>query len=217
MRNKVVSLFDLTGNMVAPWAGAGYECWIVDTAHPPGITAMDQINLVNHDLSTPWLPTFNRNEIAFVAAFPVCTDLAVSGARWFKGKGLRRLAKAIEMFASAAEFCEWSGAPYMIENPISTISTYWRKPDYTFSPDQFTMFAPQDNYTKRTCLWVGNGFVMPRPAKDHSLGDPDDRIHKCPPSADRANIRSETPIGFTRAVFEANHDAIVGNRERKRS
>ena len=35
-------------------------------------------------------------------------------------------------------------------------------------------------------------------------GQPDDRIHKCPPSAERANIRSATPRGFARAVFEAN-------------
>lgn len=34
---------------------------------------------------------------------------------------------------------------------------------------------------------------------------PDDRIHKAPPSADRANFRSATPRGFARAVFEANH------------
>lgn len=34
---------------------------------------------------------------------------------------------------------------------------------------------------------------------------PDDRIHKAPPGADRANFRSATPRGFARAVFEANH------------
>lgn len=36
------------------------------------------------------------------------------------------------------------------------------------------------------------------------LGEPDDRIHKCPPGPDRHNIRSATPAGFARAVFEAN-------------
>lgn len=34
---------------------------------------------------------------------------------------------------------------------------------------------------------------------------PDDRVHKCPPGAERANIRSATPAGFARAVFLANH------------
>jgi hypothetical protein len=28
---------------------------------------------------------------------------------------------------------------------------------------------------------------------------------KLAPTADRANLRSETPMGFARAVFEANH------------
>lgn len=30
---KVVSFCDLTGNMVRPWAEAGYECWCVDVQH----------------------------------------------------------------------------------------------------------------------------------------------------------------------------------------
>lgn len=34
---------------------------------------------------------------------------------------------------------------------------------------------------------------------------PDDRIHKAPPGAERANFRSATPKGFARAVFIANH------------
>ena len=33
---------------------------------------------------------------------------------------------------------------------------------------------------------------------------PDDRIHKCGSSDERGDIRSETPIGFMRAVFHAN-------------
>lgn len=42
-------------------------------------------------------------------------------------------------------------------------------------------------------------------AIDPNMPEPDDRIHKAPPSAERANIRSVTPMGFARAVFEANH------------
>lgn len=118
------------------------------------------------------------------------------------------LSLSIDLFATAAEICEWSGAPYGIENPVSTISTYWRKPDYTFSPEQFTGFCYDDNYTKKTCLWVGNGFVMPDEFKDEGLGEPDDRIHKCPPGPERHNIRSATPLGFARAVFNANAPLI---------
>ena len=96
----------------------------------------------------------------------------------------------------------------MIENPVSNISSHWRKPDFRFSPHQFTGYEPDDNYTKGTCLWVGNGFVMPEPWAVEGLGEPDDRIHKCPPGPERHNIRSATPMGFARAVFEANHASV---------
>ena len=32
----VISCFDLTGNMVRPWAEAGYLCYCVDVQHPQG-------------------------------------------------------------------------------------------------------------------------------------------------------------------------------------
>jgi hypothetical protein len=44
------------------------------------------------------------------------------------------------------------------------------------------------------------------PAPNHPVGIvPDDRIHKAAPSPDRADFRSATPLGFSRAVFNANH------------
>ena len=36
MDNIVISCFDLTGNMVMPWAEAGYPCYCVDIQHPAG-------------------------------------------------------------------------------------------------------------------------------------------------------------------------------------
>lgn len=172
----------------------------------PRIKTHGTLYKVRWDLTKPWMCPIDRSRIAFVAAFPPCDHLAVSGALWFKGKGLRLLAKSVEMFATAAEFCEWSGAPYLIENPVSNISSHWRKPDCTFHPHHFTGYCLEDNYTKKTCLWIGNGFVMPAPCVADNLDDPDDRIHKCPPGPDRHNIRSATPLGFARAVFEANQE-----------
>jgi hypothetical protein len=207
---NAIFLFDVSGVMAQPWLDAGYTCWCVDIQHSPdngGITTIGNLNKVHWDLSTPWVPPFPKEDIVFVAAFPPCDHLAVSGARWFKGKGLRSLSKSIELFATAAEFCEWSEAPYIIENPVSTISTYWRKPDHTFNPCDYTGYNKNDNYTKKTCLWVGNGFVMPEKHVEPNLGAPDDRIHKCPPSPDRYNIRSQTPLGFALAVYEANKKA----------
>lgn len=211
-KDIVISLFDKSGVFVEPWAEAGYNCYIVDIQHPPaysthGITVDDRgITKVWADLSRPWLPPIeiHRERIAFVAAWPPCDHLAVSGVRWFKGKGLRLLSDSISMFATAAEFCEWSGAPYLIENPNSNIASHWRKSDYRFHPHEFTAFEEDDNYTKMTCLWTGNGFVMPEECKASDLGDPDDRIHKCAPGPNRAEIRGKTPLGFSKAVFLAN-------------
>lgn len=211
MNGAAVSLFDKTGNMVRPWAEAGYDCYCFDIQHKgiksarvgTGTITFIQWNAIGADALL--LAGFERNDVGFVSAFPPCTHLAVSGARWFKGKGLRALAQSIEMFAAAAaEICEALGAPYLIENPVSTISTYWRKPDFNFHPWHYTAFEPDDNYTKQTCLWTGNGFVMPERNVLDGLPKPDNRIHAAPPSDERADFRSATPMGFARAVFQAN-------------
>lgn len=205
MKDVILCLYDLTGNMARPWIDAGYTAVLVDLQHPAGITQDGNVIRIGADIRNGWLPPRDMiDRIAFVAAFPPCDHLAVSGARWFKGKGLRKLALSVDLFATAAELCEWLGVPYIIENPVSTISTYWRKPDAIFHPNHFTLLEPDDNYTKTTCLWTGCGFVMPSSQQDFTIGAPDDRIHKAPPGADRANFRSATPLGFARAVFAAN-------------
>lgn len=201
----VISLFDYTGTMVRPWVEAGYKAVIVDIQHPSGMTEEEGVIKVGADIRAGWMPPREMlDDVRCVFAFPPCDHLAVSGARWFKGKGLRKLALSVDLFATAAEVSEWIGAPYMIENPVSTISTYWRKPDHVFHPHHYTAYSPEDNYTKTTCIWTGNGFVMPEPHKNLLLPDPDDRIHKAPPGKDRKNFRSATPEGFSMAVYEAN-------------
>lgn len=145
----VISCFDLTTTLVKPWAEAGYLCYCVDIQHPAGETREGNIVRVGADVLT-WLPP--RGPIAFAAFFPPCTDLSVSGARWFKQKGLGALWRAIRLFDVSVKLAEWTGAPYFIENPVSTISTYWRKPDHSFDPCDYG-----DPWTKKTNLWTGGG------------------------------------------------------------
>jgi hypothetical protein len=204
----VLSLFDLTGIFVQPWIEAGCEGWIVDIQHRQGMQKCNGLIKIGADIKRKSFPTLSDYNIVFVAAWPPCDHLAVSGARWFKGKGLRALAKSIELFAEASEICEFLGVPYLIENPVSTISTYWRKPDYTFHPYEYAAHNEADNYRKKTCLWTGNGFVMPDPAGIDA--EPDERIWRAPPSPERKNLRSATPLGFARAVFEANRHVLKG-------
>jgi hypothetical protein len=70
----------------------------------------------------------------------------------------------LELFDASVRLAEWTGAPYMIENPVSTVSSYWRKPDYSFDPCDYGGFLNPnvDAHTKKMCLWTGNGFVMPK-------------------------------------------------------
>jgi len=219
-RHTVISLFDKTGASVQPWADAGYGCHVIDTQHVDG-DLRENVRAHNIDLlhAEPEqilraLGIGDYRQIAFISAYPPCDSLAVSGARWFKGKGLRALADGINMFATAADFCEYVNTfqktPYYIENPVSTISTYWRKPDYTYQPWQYSGLEPADCYKKRTCLWTGGWFIMPEPdcAPDCQ---PDDRIHKAAPGPDRKNFRSATPAGFARAVFAANAPRLNPN------
>jgi hypothetical protein len=191
----VISCFDESTVMVQPWAEAGYDCYCVDLLHEPGAMRDGNITRVGADVAD-WLPP--RGDIAFAAFFPPCTDVAVSGARWFKDKGLGRLVAALRLFDVSARLAEWCQCPYLIENPVSTVSSYWRKPDHSFDPCDYG-----DPYTKKTCLWTGGGFVMPR--KQRVEPTEGSKMHLLPPSEERARLRSATPLGFARAVFEANH------------
>ena len=203
-RPTAVFLFERSGNTAEPWRKAGYRCITVDI-DPEKIKEKPNLERIKMDLSN-WsteLDDLLKIKPIFIAAMPPCDHLAVSGARWFKGKGLRKLAESINMFATAAEFCEKSDAPYFIENPVSTISTYWRKPDYYFHPYDYTGLNEDDNYRKKTCLWVGNGFIMPE--KQPSVNTiVKDKILNTNIKSTRKYIRSKTAKGFAKAVFRAN-------------
>lgn len=198
-------LCNRTENMIRPWLDAGIPCLTVDLrdADRP------------HPLRTHLRQDVQRIRVpdrpAFVAAFPPCTDLAVSGARWYRGKGLRALIRALETVEACREICEASGAPYMIENPVGTLATYWREPDFSFDPCDYG-----DPYTKRTLLWTGNGFVMPPVVMPGDLFEaptwvePSEgsKMHRM--SSSWSDRRSATPRGFAAAVFRTN--GRPGNR-----
>lgn len=200
----VLSLCDRTGNMVKPWLEAGHRCLTVDLQSAEG----------RHPLRTHFkmdVQEFGASNYkpAIVFGFPPCTHLASSGARWFKDKGLSKLIEALQIVEAVRSICEQSGAPYMIENPVGTLATYWREPDHQFHPVHYAGYAPDpsaDEYTKKTCLWTGNGFVMP----DRKPGEPTmgSLMHRLPPSDDRADLRSATPLGFAYAVFNANRHIL---------
>lgn len=216
----VISLCDLTGNMVQPWVEAGYNAVLVDPQHAgnPYLRTTDTsgasitrlpgtIEEVMDDLSRIIL----NGNVAAVFGFPPCTDMSVSGARWFESKRAKDpmfQAKAVMVAEQCRTIGRLAGVPWFVENPVSVLSSAFGKPQHTFHPHDYTAYEPADNYTKKTCLWTGGGFVMPQPARDGSLGKPDNRIHAAPPGPERANFRSATPMGFARAVFAYNATEI---------
>lgn len=213
----VVSLCDLTGAMVQPWVEAGYDAFIVDPQHGATRTegAVTKFAGTIEEAFPSLSQIIRTRDVAMVFGFPPCTNLAVSGAKHFVRKMTDKTWKHYQgpnMFSDAARVawqCEnvgqLAGVPWMVENPVSRLATLWRKPNHSFHPWQFTGYEPLDGYTKKTCLWTGGGFVMPEPRIDPNMGEPDNRIHFASPGEDRANFRSATPMGFARAVFEANH------------
>ncbi len=211
-RRVVISLCDLTGNMVRPWVEAGYHAVLVDPQHGTTRTEGQWTKIAGTvEDAMPLLgPLLQTGAVAAVFGFPPCTDMAVSGARWFGKKYAADSmfqAKAVMVAEQCRTVGRLSGAPWFVENPVSVLSRAFGKAQHSFHPHDYTAYEPADNYTKKTCLWVGGGFIMPNPKRHDTAGEPDSRIHFASPGPERANFRSATPMGFARAVFEANHHA----------
>lgn len=121
-------------------------------------------------------------------AFPPCTHLAVSGARWFHLKQKEQ--------AEALDFVRLLlNAPIekiALENPVSIISSKIRKPDQTLQPWQFG-----HGETKRTCLWLKN---LPPLTPTDVVEGREARVWKMPPSKDRWKLRSQTYLGVADAM-----------------
>jgi hypothetical protein len=208
-KGLVISLCDLTGNMVRPWAENGYECICYDLQHSIRNDRVERFSK-GGEITFRWANVRQLTAEDFpevpkiVFAFPPCTHLSVSGARDFQKKGLRLFIEALEIVESCRMICEWFLSPYMIENPVSRLSSAWREPDYYFHPHEYG-----DGYTKKTCLWTGGGFIMPpKLPKSEQKITMESYIHKLPPSEERANLRSATPMGFAKAVYEANKNNV---------
>jgi hypothetical protein len=80
-------------------------------------------------------------------AFPPCTHLCGSGARWWPYK-VKEQEEALDFISLLLD------APIpkvALENPVGVISSRVREPDQIIQPYQFG-----HNASKRTCLWLKN-------------------------------------------------------------
>lgn len=117
-----------------------FSCDIVDCSggHPEWHIQMDVTLILNGDCS--FCTNDGKTHHIFgswdlIIAHPPCTDLAVSGARYFPEKiASGQQQRSIDFFMQIAS------APcrkMAIENPIGIMSTYYRKPDQIISPWMF--------------------------------------------------------------------------------
>jgi len=121
-------------------------------------------------------------------AFPPCTHLCVSGARWFKNK-VKEQGDAIKFFANLAG---WSIPKIAVENPIGIMSRLYRKPDQIIQPWQFG-----HGETKATCLWL-TGLPLLKPT--NIVPGRVARIHRMAPGPERSKLRSKTFPGIAEAM-----------------
>ena len=144
------------------------------------------------------LEVIRTQQFDMMIAFPPCTDLAVSGARYFAEKRADgRQQAALEFVRTLMD----ADIPIIaIENPVGIISTHIRKPSQIIQPWMFG-----DDASKKTCLWLKN--LPPLMAtsvitKTRYANQTPSGQNKLGPSADRAKIRSKTYQGIASAMAE---------------
>lgn len=158
-----------------------YSCDIQECSggHPEWHLQQDVIPL----LSLKW---------DMILAFPPCTHLASSGARYFAQKKKDgRQQKGVEFFM---QFVNADCPKIAIENPVGIMSTLYRKPDQIIQP---WMFGHTE--TKATCLWLKN---LPKLIPTKIVTAHWNRLYYLSPSPDRAKIRSKTYSGIAKAMAE---------------
>jgi hypothetical protein len=216
------SLFDGSGIMGFPWAEHGHAvyCFNSSSGNHGEYVGRKEHPCVHHVdiwIDSDFMEKCEKLGIPapdFVFAFPDCTELAVSGAKYESHTSL----VSVDNAKMVQEIAESFGARWMVENPVGKMSTAWRKPDHYFDPYEYgsymhggeESFHPKmpayDGYTKKTCIWASKDFVMPdkKPGPINIgffwgwrwLGGSSTRTKQ---------LRSLTPRGFARAVYEANH------------
>jgi hypothetical protein len=214
MRNRLlpgdqydaIALCSMNAVELIPWAKKGYRCLAVDIQNAEERREYDGGGFIDFSgESVLDLPDDFCKGAMLAFAFPPCTDLASSGARWWKAKEERApgtLDRAVCFAKRCWELISKANA-YALENPIGRLATHWRKPDEKFDPYEYGGYNfGQDAYTKKTCLWTGGRWsTPPKMPVEPVLGS---KMHRMPGGGRKKsrNDRSVTPRGWANAVFE---------------
>lgn len=160
----------------------GHDAWSVDLLPTEGNPTWHIRDDIFHVLARdPWWD--------LLIAFPTCTHLCASGARWWPEKE-REQKDAIAFVQALMAF----PGKWAIENPIGKLSTAIRKPDQIIQP---WMFGHGE--TKATCLWL-NG--LPKLEETNVVDGREARVHRMSPGPNRWKERSRTYPGIAAAMAE---------------
>lgn len=180
---NVLVACEFSGAVRRAFRARGHNAWSCDLLPPEdgGEHIQDDVLDVLEETSGQW---------DLMIAFPPCTHLCVSGARWWPQK----LARQTEALSFVARLMDAGVGKIAIENPIGKISTAIRKPDQIIQPWQFG-----HGETKATCLWL-KGLPLLRPT--NIVVGREARVHKMAPGPDRWRERSRTFAGIAEAMAE---------------
>ena len=218
---RVIVLCECSGVVREAFRALGHDAWSCD--------------LQPADDGSPYHFQADALEVAkgpydLAICHPPCTDIAVSGAAWFKQKiADGRQQEGIDFFM---RFTRLDHIPRVaIENPVCIMSRLWRKPDQIIQPYEYG-----HRESKATCLWL-KGLPKLTPTnvcEPEWQRNPDGTIYRdsggsryspshynpekwakarrknqtasgqnrLPPSADRAKIRSRTYEGIAKAMAD---------------
>lgn len=145
------------------------------------------------------LEAIHSRQWDMLIAHPPCTDLAVSGSRWFPAKiADGRQKRALDFVRALLD----APVPHIaLENPVSIISSKIRKPDFTLQPWQFG-----HGEVKRTCFWTKN---LPALVPTNVVDGREAKVHRMPPGPDRWKERSRTYAGVAAGMAQQWGDYIL--------
>lgn len=195
MKKTILSLFDYSGRWSSPYKEAGYDVYQIDIK-----LGLDVLELEPRDL--PF------SEVHGILAAPPCTDFAGSGAQYWKAKDADgRTEKSLLLIDKTISLVQYySPVFWAMENPVGRLPTLrplLGKPWY-FNPNEFAGWCDDDSecYTKKTGLWGS----FNKPEKDERpVSEGGSWIMKLGGKSERTKeLRSMTPLGFSRAFFAAN-------------
>lgn len=181
---------EFSGRVRDAFRDKGHEAWSCDLLGPDQLPEeFKGQKYPNYHLEGD-VRQFLNNSWDMLIAFPPCTHLALSGARWFHTKQREQkeaLQFVLDLFNSPIK-------KLCIENPMSIISSRIEPPTQIIQP---WMFGHPE--VKTTCLWLDE---LPLLKSTNVVSGREQRVHYEPPSPTRWLERSRTYEGIAKAMAE---------------